>query len=94
MSFKCNQCGICCRNIGEIEELADYHNGDGICKYLLPSNLCGIYNSRPIWCNVDLYYDRFLAEEMTREEWYALNEKACAGLKEISKNAPAKKHTF
>ena len=68
MSFKCDQCGICCRNIGEIEELSNFHNGDGICKYLLPNNLCSIYSERPIWCNVDLYYDQFLTTKMTRDE--------------------------
>lgn len=94
MSFKCDQCGICCRNIGEIEELSSFHNGDGICKHLLPNNLCSIYAERPVWCNVDLYYDRFLATEMTREEWYALNEKACAGLKVFPKDGSAKKYTF
>lgn len=93
MSFKCDQCGICCRNIGGIEELADYHSGDGICKYLLPNNLCSIYNERPIWCNVDLYYECFLRDKMTRAEWYALNEKACSGLKG-SHGEPTKKHTF
>lgn len=36
-----------------------------------------------------VYYDQFLASEMTCEDWYSLNEKACAGIK-----APAKKHTF
>lgn len=64
-----------------MEELSNFHNGDGICKYLLPNNLCSIYSERPIWCNVDLYYDQFLTTKMTRDEWYSLNEKACLGLK-------------
>jgi Fe-S-cluster containining protein len=45
------------------------------------NNLCSIYAERPIWCNVDLYYDQFLATKMTQEDWYALNERTCAGLK-------------
>lgn len=94
MRFTCDQCGICCRNIGEIEELSSYHNGDGICRHLLPNNLCSIYAERPIWCNVDLYYDRFLSDKMTRDEWHAMNAKACTGLRELSKKWSAKKHTF
>ena len=38
MSFHCEKCGACCR----------YHN----CKYLQDDNLCSIYDTRPLRCNV------------------------------------------
>ena len=45
--FTCTKCGFCCRNIGEIPELAEFHTGDGICIHLSDENLCNIYANLP-----------------------------------------------
>ena len=54
--------------------------GDGVCKHL-KNNLCEIYSERPIFCNVDAYWEKFLSDKMTREEFYKFNYAACALLK-------------
>ena len=80
--FKCDRCGICCRNIRNIELLAPFDDGTGVCRYLdHENNLCKIYDSRPVICNVDAMYEAFYRDEMTREEFYAKNYAACEKLK-------------
>lgn len=80
--FKCDCCGICCRNIRNIEMLAGFDDGTGVCRYLgRENNLCMIYDSRPVVCNVDAMYELFFREEMTREEFYCVNYSACEKLK-------------
>lgn len=79
--FKCDKCGICCRNIGNIEDLRGFDNGNGECIYLTANNLCKIYDRRPSICNVDLMYDILYKYYMTKEEYYKLNEESCHALK-------------
>ena len=51
---------------------------DGSCKYLdKNTNLCTIYNERPIYCRVDEYYDKCMAKKMSREEFYRENKEIC-----------------
>lgn len=79
--FPCERCGQCCRNVGRTifgKFLAD---NDGICKYLdLNTNLCTIYNSRPLECNVDKYYDLYYKGKKGREEFYSENKLICRQL--------------
>ncbi|MBR4903668.1 MAG: hypothetical protein IKZ53_03280 [Selenomonadaceae bacterium] len=44
-------------------------------------NLCEIYSERPIFCNVEAYYDKNLSETMSREEFYKMNKSVCERLK-------------
>ena len=82
MSFFCDQCGLCCRNIRGIEELKDFDKGNGVCKYLDENtNLCTIYENRPLICRVDEMYDRFFKKFYTKEQYYELNYNACKKLK-------------
>ena len=81
--FECDCCGLCCRNI-RLSELGDeLDRGDGVCKNLTADNLCAIYSERPIFCNVDAYYEKFLSHVMSREKFYRLNHDACRRLKEF-----------
>ena len=80
MSFMCDQCGECCRNLKLSNIYADLDRGDGTCKYLV-DNLCSIYSDRPIECRIDECYDLYFCEEMTKEEYYAANYKMCKELK-------------
>ena len=82
MKFNCDMCGLCCKNIRYSGFSAELDRGDGICKHL-KDNLCEIYAERPIFCNVEAYYDKNLSKIMTREEFYAMNYKICAELKKI-----------
>ena len=76
--FPCEQCGRCCRRVGEVFFAKSMALPDGSCKYLDKStNLCKIYKERPIYCRVDDYYDKFLSDKMSREEFYEQNKKIC-----------------
>lgn len=82
MKFECDCCGECCRNIRLSGIANELDRGDGVCKYL-KDNLCSIYTERPIICNVDRYYDKYLIGKISREEFHKLNKKACEKLKKI-----------
>ena len=79
--FSCDKCGLCCRNIDKIPELKAFHNGDGICKFLI-NNKCSIYNRRPLICNVDRVYEKFFRTSYTLEGFYKLNYQVCMMLKQ------------
>ena len=55
--------------------------GDGVCKFLSEKNLCKIYSERPLFCNVDAYWEKYLSEIMSREQFHKINYKVCAALK-------------
>jgi len=76
--FHCLQCGECCRNIHLVESLKDFHNGDGVCIYLdEETNLCRIYENRPLVCNVEASYKVFFSSVMGWEEYLKINYEGC-----------------
>lgn len=76
--FPCERCGCCCKQVGRIKFAEHLALKDGSCKYLdKKSNLCKIYVDRPIFCRVDDFYDNFLSNEMTREDFYRRNKFNC-----------------
>ncbi len=76
--FICKECGLCCRSIHLVEQLKDFHNGDGICKYLnLKTNLCEIYNNRPNICNVAKSYELYFSELYSEKEYIKMNYEGC-----------------
>ena len=76
--YPCKKCGECCRNISVAFFAQDMVLESGMCKYLDgKTNLCTIYEKRPIFCNVDAFYERFLKTNMSREEFYLKNMEAC-----------------
>jgi len=81
MMFICEKCGACCRNLDKSPLYADLDGGNGVCKYLRPDSLCGIYKDRPLLCRVDDYYNEFLAGVMTLDEYYKRNYESCIKLK-------------
>lgn len=85
MSFLCDKCGECCRNIGGVAVYADLDRGDGVCRHLR-GDLCSIYKTRPLKCRVDDAYAAFFAPMMTKDEFYELNAKACEALKQNKHN--------
>jgi len=85
--FECDKCGECCKNIGNREELKEYDRGDGVCKFLdEKTNLCKIYENRPLICRVDEMYKVYFCKFLTKKEYYELNYRACEILKLNSKN--------
>ena len=83
--FFCDRCGLCCRNISHILQLKEFDNGDGICRYLLPNNLCAIYNNRPEVCRVDVMYERYYKLKISKTEFYKINAEICDWLKKHKK---------
>ena len=80
--FPCERCGTCCRSIANAPFEHDMALPNGACKYLdEEKNLCRIYSTRPIFCNVDAYYEKYLSQKMTREEFYRQNKEVCHRLR-------------
>ncbi len=80
--FKCDCCGLCCRHIDRSPINNHFDRGDGVCRYFNEqTNLCTIYETRPIICNVDKYYESYVSEKMTRAEFYKINYSSCEILK-------------
>ena len=79
--FRCIKCGLCCKNIQLVPQLHEYHNGDGICRFLdLKTNLCSIYNHRPDICNVEKSYELYFSNHYTEEEYLEMNYIGCETL--------------
>lgn len=62
---------------------ANLNRGDGICRYFdEKTSLCKIYRERPVFCNVDKFYDRYLSRQCSREDFYSVNYELCKIFKE------------
>lgn len=61
--------------------MAEYALEDGSCKYLDKDNRCSIYDHRPLVCNVADAYKLFFRYRMSEDEYYDMQSKACACLK-------------
>ena len=85
--FPCERCGICCRSISGVSLAKDMVLPNGVCKFLdEEKNLCRIYSTRPIFCNVDAYYDKYMSQVMSRQEFYDKNKEACRQMQCQNKN--------
>lgn len=88
MAFRCDKCGLCCRLLRYVPQLAAFDRGDGVCRFL-QGNLCSIYESRPDICNVEKMYPVF-ASIMSREEYDRAMSDSCAQIKEMFKQSHLK----
>lgn len=88
MAFRCDKCGLCCRLLRYVPQLAAFDRGDGVCRFL-QGNLCSIYESRPDICNVEKMYPVF-ASIMSREEYDRAMADSCAQIKEMFKQSHLK----
>lgn len=80
--FKCDCCGLCCMKVNSSFLYKNLDRGDGICRFFdCMSHLCTIYDKRPIRCNIDLAYDLYFKEIMSKEQYYQLNYSECEKLK-------------
>lgn len=88
--FDCSKCGLCCRSLGKnpIFKECGLDPGNGICIYLdKETNLCTIYEDRPLICRVDELYEKTsLKEQMSKNEWHKLNKDICEMLQEDNNN--------
>lgn len=75
----CTRCGECCRHIGNIPALSGFAREDGSCRFLTEDNLCGIYEKRPLVCNVAGIYGEFF-KDVPEEIFYEKTAEACKKL--------------
>jgi len=81
--FPCERCGVCCRSISGVFLAKDMVLSNGVCKFFdEEKNLCKIYSTRPIFCNVDAFYNKFLSEKLPRQKFYEQVKNACQKLRE------------
>ena len=87
--FKCDMCGLCCQNMKIINIKTELDRGDGVCRhYDEESRMCKIYNTRPVICNVDEFYNLFLKTKISKDCYYELNYAACRELKQRFNSTP------
>lgn len=76
--FICERCGLCCKAVSRSDIYKYLDCGDGSCRHLnKETNDCNIYNDRPLICRVDEAYYQWFHNQMSLEEYYQLNYKAC-----------------
>ena len=77
-TFPCSSCGQCCRRVNQSDQTKYLDGGDGVCRYLdKQSNLCSIYEDRPLVCRVEDYYQEFLQDKITWISFVEMNVKVC-----------------
>ena len=83
-NFECDKCGLCCQQLSKSELYSSLDRGDGVCRHFdETTKLCKIYANRPIICNVDEIYDRFLNKKISRKAFHDLNYAVCRQLKKV-----------
>lgn len=81
--YSCMKCGLCCKNLGHNDLYKSIRNAEGACIYFdQHTNLCSIYEDRPLICRIDEFYDLVGFDGKTREEYYRLNELDCIKMQE------------
>lgn len=79
--FPCSQCGECCRHVGDTALAEDMALPNGCCRYLNEeNNLCTIYATRPLFCNVDKSYEIYYKSIMSKLDYYKKNIEVCSKL--------------
>lgn len=83
MTFKCDKCGLCCRSLNDFGDLySDLNDGNGCCKYFdAKTNLCTIYETRPLKCRVDEGYKKFF-HSIPYDDYIEMTQKGCTLLKQ------------
>ena len=83
LHFHCSMCGLCCQRVGCSDIYRYLDRGDGVCWYYEDlTHKCSIYSTRPLICNVEVFYEKYMKSKMRKEEFFALNYEACDTLKE------------
>lgn len=81
--FSCNRCGACCRAVAVSPLTKHLAAPDGTCRHLdRATQLCRIYAQRPDICRVDKQYTLHFQDKLSWNDFCALNERACAFLRQ------------
>ena len=81
--FQCNKCGLCCQHVDNFKaDDEQLDRGDGTCRYFEEeTRLCSIYNDRPLICRIEDFYNAYLKDSISKNEYYDLNRLSCIELK-------------
>lgn len=79
MSFPCIKCGLCCRHVDVAVETSGLEfpykwDETGRCEMLGENDLCKVYESRPLLCNIDRFIQEYGLDE---KETYNANISCC-----------------
>jgi len=82
LNFQCDMCGLCCQRVGLSDVYKHLDRGDHACRYYEDStHRCSIYDERPIICNVEAFYEKYMKSKMSKEMFFKLNYSVCEKLK-------------
>ena len=82
----CESCGAqCCRNWNPAYFDKNIVDENGICIYLnTQTNLCTIYEKRPIFCRTYAWYEKTYSSTMSLERYLHEQKMGCKTLKKIA----------
>jgi Fe-S-cluster containining protein len=73
--YKCENCGQCCKNWNPAQHDISLVDENGVCKFLnQETNLCTIYDKRPIFCRTYEYYEQIVAKSQNISLEYYLHQ--------------------
>lgn len=76
--FTCDACGTCCTKLHKNALYKNLDRGDGVCIHFNKNtNLCEIYETRPIICRVDEMYWLYYYKYLDIGAYYSLNYESC-----------------
>ena len=82
LHFKCDMCGLCCQHVSLSDIYKHLDRGDGVCRYYEDeTQMCSIYDRRPIICNVEVFYEHFMKRIMSKGLFFEMNYRICEKLK-------------
>ena len=82
-TYKCDNCGECCKNWNPARYDKTLVDDNGICKYLnLDTNLCTIYDTRPDFCRVEKWW-RIACQHLDWNEYVRLTKIGCDMVRNI-----------
>jgi Fe-S-cluster containining protein len=61
--------------------MRSFDAGGGVCKHLTADNLCAIYDRRPVICNGEMIYQKYVSG-ISRKDFFLLNLRRCMELSE------------
>lgn len=77
-NFPCFSCGKCCQRVGLSEQTKYLDRGDLTCQYFEDNTkLCTVYETRPLICQVENYYNQNLSHIYSWDQFIAINLKIC-----------------
>jgi Fe-S-cluster containining protein len=81
IKFPCTACGKCCRKVGFSPQTQFLDRGDSVCRHFNEkTNLCNIYEDRPIVCRIEDYYTTYLSSQIGWIDFIEINQEICKKL--------------